>query len=171
MGGAMRRAWAAALVVTLLAGCGRMREYTPPEGDFRITLPGTPVAETDAQGALYKLMDTQGESRISYVIRRITLPESEANTGDERLYDGFQSAGVSGLKGTLIGSRAVTSEGVAHVGREFTVEAETKTTDEPYRMIWRVFRVGTTLYACRRRPRGRRSRGRRRWKYWAHSPF
>jgi hypothetical protein len=145
-GEGMRRAWGAGLAVTLLLGCSSMREYMPPEGDFRITMPGTPAADTDAQGPLYKLMDGHGENRISYVIRRVAIPNSEASIGDERLFDGFQSGGVSVIQGRITGSRPVTSGGAAHVGREFTVEARSKVSGEPYRMIWRVFREGNTLY-------------------------
>lgn len=137
----MRKMCVAGLLLVTLVGCGAV-EYMPPEGDFRITMPAAPVADTDAQGPLYRLTDDE----INYVIRRMAIAEGEAAVGDERLFDGFQSAAVAGLQGRLVARRSVTSGGAAHVGREFTVDGENKVSGGPYSMIWRVFHEGANLY-------------------------
>src|SRR5439155_13767976 len=113
-----RRMTARALVVALLvplAGCGRTKfqEFSPPDGDFTVLLPGSPDRkEQDVAGmkvGVYEVGHRSGTFKVMFADLPLVPPAD------------FLGAAVTGLADQRRGT-VVTRSDAGQNGREFEIE-------------------------------------------------
>ncbi len=133
------------MVVKFTAGSKPVwQEFSSPEGNFAVLMPGSPSHEIKqvktALGALDMHMFSREIRRSAYIIIYSDYPEIITRAPADKVLDGGRDGAVANSKGRLISEQYITLDG-GHAGRELTIEVPEKGT-----LKVRAYLVGRRLY-------------------------
>src|SRR5215471_17233028 len=125
------------------------KEFSPKEGDFRVSMPGTPEEKsqtretTDGVGKLtsYGIV----REGFAYMIIRSDVPASVLAKGPKKVLDEARDQGVKKAGATLREEKAIELDG--HPGREMVLDVPESRTRPAGIYRSRVYLVGRTHYS------------------------
>ncbi|HUJ19713.1 MAG TPA: hypothetical protein VL197_17125 [Nitrospirota bacterium] len=105
-------------------------EFSSPEGNFSILMPGTPAQEKKQVSTAAGLLDMhmfsrEVRNRTAYIVIYTDYPDAITRVSPDKVLDGGRDGAVANSKGKLLSEQYLFLEG-GHSGREITVEVPEK---------------------------------------------
>jgi serine/threonine-protein kinase len=105
------------------------QEFTSPEGNFAVLMPGTPAYEkkgtATAAGSIdMHLFTSEPDRDAAYIVMYSDYPEIVLNVPAQKILDGGRDGAVANSRGRLLGEQELSLDGFP--GREFTIDVQGK---------------------------------------------
>jgi hypothetical protein len=131
--------------VLLLGGCqdGQMREYTSPDGQFKVLFPGKPKEETQLGigGLMKKVSVSRRDGAYVVTAQEVKIAPDAAPAVLEDRLDGVRNGAVSNIRGKLLREEKITLAG-RYPGRDIVAEMP----EQVGLLRDRLYLVGDRLY-------------------------